>query len=460
MVTSSNPFSPGGPVVDPESFIGGQRLLESMVGELAKAQAQCLAFIAPRRMGTTSYLRQLLRRKNDISRLANLNCELIYVDCTLFSNVTAGQIFAFLEQALNAVMDSANVSAPMLGVDEGHLFDRTAHVSLKKRLGELIAMETRAIFLLDRFDVLATNSNCDRLLLNNLSALSDNYGTAYVIAASQPLAELKYCDASLKISPWWRKFNSVSPDFLSEDQCRELFIRLCRRAKVDSLLDPNLLNFLVALAGPHPMLLQIAGWHAYSITMTRQSENTDITELFDDIGRSFLVDAEPMFSSYWGALDDMSKRSLAMLALARNRGHATLKELLNSGLVKPEGAEISYLSSAARNFVGRKLDVDGICQLPPIVLDTKNFKALLRDQPLPLTPAEFALLQRLINGQGDLVPFATIFDDPKAISEKSTSSRRTSLRKFVNHLTDKLGTDADCIKSVAGYGYCFVPKEY
>jgi two-component system response regulator BaeR len=76
-------------------------------------------------------------------------------------------------------------------------------------------------------------------------------------------------------------------------------------------------------------------------------------------------------------------------------------------------------------------------------------------QPLPLTPVEFRLLQRLLSRPHHVFPrtklLDEVHDDLRDVSDRAIDSHIKNLRKKIEHA----GGDPTCIASVYGVGYRF-----
>lgn len=88
-----------------------------------------------------------------------------------------------------------------------------------------------------------------------------------------------------------------------------------------------------------------------------------------------------------------------------------------------------------------------------IVLDEAAFRAIVKDQPLELTPVEFRLLQTLLSHPGRVYARQQLMDrvytDGRVVSDRTMDSHVKNLRQ---KLAEKLA-DTDLIHSVYGLGY-------
>lgn len=89
----------------------------------------------------------------------------------------------------------------------------------------------------------------------------------------------------------------------------------------------------------------------------------------------------------------------------------------------------------------------------PVMLDAAGFKLRVRGVPVPLTPVEFRLLQRLLDPPGRVWSrpqlMRVIYDDHRVVSDRTVDSHVRNLRRKFEPF------DRDPIASVYGVGFRF-----
>ncbi|CAH0536515.1 response regulator [Vibrio marisflavi] len=88
-------------------------------------------------------------------------------------------------------------------------------------------------------------------------------------------------------------------------------------------------------------------------------------------------------------------------------------------------------------------------------IDEKAMIAKFNDQSLPLTPAEFKLLNHLVRLSGKVLSreqlMDNIYSDGRIVTDRTVDSHIKNLRKKIQVIEP----DCDCIKSIYGVGYRF-----
>lgn len=89
-----------------------------------------------------------------------------------------------------------------------------------------------------------------------------------------------------------------------------------------------------------------------------------------------------------------------------------------------------------------------------LVMNTKNFECFLHEQPLQLTPTEFAILRILLERKGNVISSEELFHE--IWQEEYYSKSNNTISVHIRHLREKMQNiteSADYIKTVWGVGY-------
>lgn len=436
-----NHFFYRGPIRDRRYLYGRQPLLERALAFLASGQS--VALIGPRRIGKTSLLLQLGDREahahagRDISRL---RC--IYIDGQSLVHATPEMIYGRLLYALGATSGSDGSCCLVDGIESARF------VQLEAAIDRAITNGDELIFLLDEFESLSTNTQLDQTFYTSLRALTTAYRVTYVVAASCPLLELDYAHLEAWNVAFLNDFAVIRLGLLSIEASRLLLQELS--AQSGFALDQHLLAVLLELAGCHPLLLQIAGYHAIELLKTGV-----LTPPYDAplLEHAFLSEAAAQWSALWHQLNLENKQMLALFALLAPTYPAAVRRLEACGLVM-QGADgqPTLLSAAFRRFVAEQ-EVPGLIQVPPVTLVPSLKTALLRGEPLPLPPQQFQLLSYLVEHRQRIVSREELTE---ALWGRHDAASLESLRTALRSLREALGEDQGCIQILRGHGCQFV----
>jgi hypothetical protein len=439
----SNPFFHRGPIRDPAYFFGREREVSHILALLRNAQS--VAIVGPRRIGKSSLLRQIANPTVFAAHGLNVNdYSFVYVDCNSWNSYTAGDCYASLIDELRQTLAAA-------GYEIAASAESATYRVFDQVIRTIAQQQRQIIFLLDEFESLSKSPTLDIDLFSGLRSLSTRYHVAYVTVSTRPLLELTYMRSNLLSSPFFNFFAQVRiPLFASADYLA-LLTELPMRNGV--LFAPSIIEHILDLAGPHPLLLQIAGYYTFErLCETGQPLTERDTEL---IQRRFHDEAEGHWDYFWRTLSLEDQRLLALLPVDGQRNPMGVQRLERAGLiVASDSAPIAPLSPAFRAFVARQ-QIPDLAQAPPVTLDPTRQIALVRHQPLTLPRAEFDLLACLVKRAGHVVPHAEL-EAHVWPSEGPTDPER--LKNTLKALRKSLGAAGECIQNVRGVGYTFVSR--
>jgi hypothetical protein len=303
--------------------------------------------------------------------------------------------------------------------------------------------------MLDEFEALSANPHLDAHFFSGLRGLATRHGVAFITASTEMLYDLTYIETTVLSSPFFNFFAQIRLHPFSQTEAKEMLRSLAANGALS--FSPATIDFLYDLAGPHPFLLQLAGYHAFE-TRARKTGPLDEVDLVL-VRQQFLVEAEPHWRYFWHKLTAEDQKSLALLPAA---SQPAIKRLLAAGLVVSENGGFTPLSAAFQEFVGQQ-PIEGLLQAPPVTIDRDQQLVLLRGQPLHLSPIPFNLLVCLAEKADEVIPHQEL--EMTVWSEDSHyCGDPDRLRKAVQALRHALNDDTgQIIENVRGVGYRFVP---
>jgi len=134
-----------------------------------------------------------------------------------------------------------------------------------------------------------------------------------------------------------------------------------------------------------------------------------------------------------------------------------LESLASLCLIIKENGRYKYFSPLLQDFV-RRQEVANTLQAGPLVLSTTHQRALLREESLPLSTRQFALLYYLMDRQGQVVSNEELDREVLASSEERQEYEYLSderLKSAIRGLRTALGDEKDYIVNERGVGYKF-----
>ncbi len=307
----------------------------------------------------------------------------------------------------------------------------------------------KIIFCLDEFDCLAANPHLNHTFFSGLRALAGQFDLAFMTASKGEILALSYANDDTLSSPFFNTFASLHLGLLSLSDGRGLIEHVA--ALEGTQLPITMLEAILSMAGPHPMFLQIAAFHAFDYW--QKDGKALIADDWRQIGRRFLSEVEPHFNYYWEQLNDSERTELATLPMADSRkGYDNvLRRLERQCLVYRHDDRWHYLSSALEEFI-RRQPVPYLLQAGSFLLDLRQRRAFWQYAGLALTKTEFDALAHFLRHPDQVISSreleATLWsseyiDDPERV------------RSLIKSLRKSLGGAAACLETVWGLGYRF-----
>lgn len=341
----NNPFVSRGPVRASALFFGRAHELEEVAAFLRGNQS--VSIVGPRKIGKTSLLFQLQRPETWPTLGLGDDNLFVYLDCEVLGEGAHADIFAQFVGEMAAALDARGLPPePALETAAA----KPSRLSFEGAVRKLNQRGLRVVLILDEFERLSTNASLDVNFFNALRSAAGRYQLVFLTASARPLIELTYSGKSQEIlsSPFFNIFAPLFLGLLSEADARRLIQAPAQIAGLD--FPAPTVDFLYTLAGGHPLLLQIACFHAYETP-------TDLTE----IERRVLQELQAHFEYYWRNLTPTEQDLLQKIGDAAGKEtndttlRGLLRDLLQKCLLIASGGVYRYPSRAWENFVAGQL---------------------------------------------------------------------------------------------------------
>lgn len=436
-----NPFFHRGPVREAAYFFGRERETRQMLSLLGNGQS--VSLVGQRRIGKTSLLFYLstpeVYQQHGLNPLQSL---FVYIDCGGLSNLNPPDLYrVFLEEIGDALPEQAQ--ARQLEIPNNS--QPITYRRFERALRGLTQQGWKLIILLDEFERMSLNPHLDPDFFSGLRALAGRYPIAYVTASKQPLLALTYADASTLSSPFFNIFAGVRLGLFSEADARVLLTGLAARAEIT--FTPATLDFILALAGPHPLFLQIAGFYAFELQQTKGSPLS--AEDYADLRERFNASVADHFDYYWRSLSDTEQRVLATLPAWQTKQPEIVRRLAEVCLIRRADQGYDYLSPSFRDFVQAQT-IPGWLRAGPLAIDSERHQVFLHGQLLTLTPTQFTLLRHLVDQAGQVITTQAL---EQAVWGDEYIEDPERLKSVIKGLRRALGQESGRLENVRGVGY-------
>jgi hypothetical protein len=422
---STNPFFHRGPVRDPTYFFGRAREVRFLVDLLR--QGQSVAVSGPRRFGKTSLLFYLAHPA--IAAAHGLG-----PDSTCWIYLDGGTLHGLSEEWFYGIVDQSL----------GGTADSLPYTRFVERLRALAAQNRRIILAIDEFELVAANPHFGLDLFNRLRGLAAQFPLQFLTASKNPLVHLTFAHRETLGSPFFNIFAPLNLGLFTDAEATELLTALSTRG--GHPFTPDMRSFVLDLAGPHPLFLQVAGYRTFAALTEAHIQSELDTKTRAVVRAQVLADLDPHLRYYWSELEPEEQYTLAALPLLGKVGRSPVVERLTAaGLLRGW----DYLSSAVEEFV-RHQQVEGLLQAGPFLIDVRRRLVAVGNHPVHLTPTEFAALKLFLERPGQIL---TPEEIESALWPEEIAPDPERARGVVKKLRAALGPAGEAIVNRRGQGY-------
>lgn len=380
-----NPFFHRGAIRRASYFHGRRIAVEQILGLLRNGQS--VSLIGPRRIGKSSILIHLCRPSvRERFGLEPPNALFVMVDCQELGGSPPEEVYeALLMNLIDAAGDAGLILEPAQQPGTYRALDRALYQIGKQNVP--------VVLLLDEFELLAANEHLTPYFFARLRGLTTKYGLAYLTASQRPLFAIT-AEEEILSSPFFNIFVTLPLGLFSREEAVTLFDSRLKNSSIS--FSPAIVEHLLALVGPHPFFLHIAGYHTFQAIVQGKVDGLepDIGSLDEPIE----VESESHLGYLWHILS-----SEEQIALALADGPVDiLRQLEQQCLILGENSRYQYTSEILRHYV-RRQQVGGLVQAGPFVIDLKRHQVWISGQLINLTISQFSILVRLAEQAGQVV---------------------------------------------------------
>jgi len=443
---NSNPFFHRGPIRQREYFCGRADDIGQSLSLLRNGQN--VSLVGQRRIGKTSLLFHItdpvVFEAHGLHRGEHL---FVYLDGTELGHLSPDEVLGFLLDQLAATLSAARGSIELGRAPP----DGLSYRAFREAILKVTESGLKPIYLFDEFESLAGNPYLGPRFFSGLRALSSQFDLSFVTASHESLLRLTYANAETLSSPFFNTFANLHLGLYTASEARRLVEILATHAGLD--LPSQTIDHILELAGPHPMLLQVAAFHAVELWGEEGWQTDGAAPLLAEWQRRFMLEAAPHFEYYWRHLTEDERYALATLPLSQQdeAQRVAIRRLEHACLIRRNEQGYVYLSPAFEEFV-RRQSVPRLVQLGPFLLDLPRQIALCHDAPLKVTKTELKALTHLISHAGQVV---TPEELERALWADEYVEDPERVRAAIKSLRRALGDEADCLVTKWGVGYLF-----
>jgi serine/threonine-protein kinase len=346
----SNPYTNRGTIKNPQEFYGREREVRRIYSRISSSHPQCISIIGERKIGKSSLLYFITQEDTRRKWLKDTDS---YIFLLMDLQERTGEMsfptfFQFTFRALAEQLGDSFVS-DFQGVDTEAEF----YEAFKRIVSNLDKQGLKLILLFDEFGTITGSENFDSAFFSFLRSIANNYECAYITTSREKLQNL--CrDTDISESPFFNIFAPVPLGQFTDDEARSLILTPSAQAGVK--FDEDEIEFILSIAGRHPLFIQIACTALFD-HRSREGGTTRKAEL-GSVKADFLLEADEQFEAIWRDLDEEKREVLCQIAVgdsvASQQGYL-VRELQRSGYITDD-PPLPFSQSFTEFLIGKHPD--------------------------------------------------------------------------------------------------------
>lgn len=366
---TSNPFTFGNPIRDPERFYGRVEDVRQIVNRLRSSAHESTSVVGERRIGKTSLLKYL--ENTEVAAGLGLSPDeycMVYIDFQGLTDITPERFWQRVLRKMERSICMPDLAPEIQQVREQGNFDL---FDLEDMFEAIADAGLTTVLLLDEFEYVTQNPNFGSDFFGGLRALAIHQNLPLVTATRRELIDLCHSE-ELKGSPFFNIFANIVLRPFSKGEVNEMLDGYL--AETDLIFSETDKKLILALGGGYPFFVQMAG----NYLVEAKQNGLDGDELIKAVAANFDAQSDSHFTYMWSHSSESEKIALIStlslnhqkpskktvptlenLARVNSRAHLDVPELVKRGLLLENREEKTYalLSPSLERWIIREISV-------------------------------------------------------------------------------------------------------
>jgi tRNA A-37 threonylcarbamoyl transferase component Bud32 len=333
-----NPYLNRTAIRDDRGFFGRSRELVTMFSRIDAGEPQSVSVVGERRIGKSSLLRALLRRKQLFLRRPD---EYVFVSVDLHEKVHGeiSHFFAVLIEGLALSLQDTNVS-------------KTAptYEGIRGAVAQIDRSRLKLVFVLDEFEAVTQNENFTLEFFSFLRSLPNNYSVSFIVSSARELQDLCH-SKEVSGSPFFNIFHKLNLGSFTPEEAADLIAQPSEAAGYP--LKPYA-SSIIRMGGYFPFFLQMA---CCTFFESRNGSGDDIEPDLEQIRTRFYEEALGHFEYVWDHLTDRQRTACSRLSERHElneQDRSFVGGLIRRGYVYEQKGDVRLFSDVFEDFVKEK----------------------------------------------------------------------------------------------------------
>src|SRR5215472_7369774 len=242
MINAVNPYLNRTAIKDDRGFFGRSRELATIFSRIDAGEPQSVSIVGERRIGKSSLLRAVLRRKERLLRRPD---EFVFAYLDLHEKVHGDTSHFFA-----AVIEEIAIS-----LQDSQLSKTTpSYENTRSLVARVDRAGGKLVLVLDEFEAITQNQNFTVEFFSFLRNLPNNYSVSFIVSSAREIQELCH-SKEVSGSPFFNIFHRLNLGSFAPDEATQLIVEPSTAAGYS--LEPYV-NPIIETGGYFPFFLQMA----------------------------------------------------------------------------------------------------------------------------------------------------------------------------------------------------------
>jgi serine/threonine-protein kinase len=414
VISAVNPYLNRTAIKDDRGFFGRSRELATIFSRIDAGEPQSVSVVGERRMGKSSLLRAVLRRKHRLLRRPD---EFVFAYLDLHEKVHGDTSHFF----------AALIEEIALGLQDTQLSKTSPNY---ENIRSLVARADRAglklVLVLDEFEAITQNQNFTIEFFSFLRSLPNNYSVSFIVSSAREIQDLCH-SKEVAGSPFFNIFHKLNLGSFTPEEAAQLITEPSRAAGYP--LEPYA-PAILRMGGCFPFFLQLA---CCTFFESHNDSNGKAEPDLNHVWSKFYEQALGHFVYVWDHLNDRERMTCIRISSheeLNEQDRSFVRALIRRGYVYQDTAGTRLFSDVFDEFVKTKNSLAPATQidgkegkfLSPTVRAAEGIAAGLVGK----TVGRFIIRQVLgIGGMGEVY-----------LAKDTKLKRLVALKRIAGHLRD------------------------
>ena len=335
MINAVNPYLNRTAIKDDRGFFGRSRELATIFSRIDAGEPQSVSIVGERRIGKSSLLRAVLRRKERLLRRPD---EFVFAYLDLHEKVhgDTSHFFAALMEEIALRLQDSQLSKTT-----------PSYENIRSLVARVDRTGVKLVLVLDEFEAITQNQNFTVEFFSFLRSLPNNYSVSFIVSSAREIQDLCH-SKEVSGSPFFNIFHKLNLGSFTPEEAAQLIAEPSRAAGY--ALEPYA-PAILRVGGCFPFFLQLA---CCTFFESHNESHGQAEPDLNHIWSKFYEQALGHFVYVWDHLNDRERMTCIKISSHQElneQDRSFVRALIRRGYVYQDSAGTRLFSDVFDEFV-------------------------------------------------------------------------------------------------------------